>query len=32
VPISGGHFAVFMNSEEFLRELVAYILPLAGSH
>jgi pimeloyl-ACP methyl ester carboxylesterase len=32
VPISGGHFAVFMNSDQFLRELVAYILPLAGSH
>jgi pimeloyl-ACP methyl ester carboxylesterase len=32
VPISGGHFAVFMNSDQFLRELVTYALPLAGSH
>jgi len=32
VPIDGGHFAVFMNSDQFLRELVAHVLPLAGSH
>jgi pimeloyl-ACP methyl ester carboxylesterase len=31
VPISGGHFAVFMNSDQFLRELVAHVLPLAIS-
>ena len=29
VPIEGGgHFAVFMKSEEFLEELVARVLPL----
>jgi pimeloyl-ACP methyl ester carboxylesterase len=28
VPISGGHFAVFMNSDQFLSELVTLILPL----
>jgi pimeloyl-ACP methyl ester carboxylesterase len=32
VPIDGGHFAVFMNSGQFLRELVAHVLPLAGGH
>jgi pimeloyl-ACP methyl ester carboxylesterase len=32
VSISGGHFAVFMNSEQFLGELVAHVLPLTGSH
>ncbi len=32
VLIEGGHFAVFMNSDQFLRELVAHVLPLAGSH
>jgi pimeloyl-ACP methyl ester carboxylesterase len=32
VPISGGHFAVFMNSDQFLREIVAHVLPLAGGH
>jgi len=26
----GGHFAVFMRSDEFLRELVALVRPLAG--
>jgi len=29
VPISGGHFAVFMNSDEFLRQLVGRVRPLA---
>lgn len=29
VPIPGGHFAVFMNSDYFLKELVARVLPLA---
>lgn len=28
VPIQGGHFAVFTNSSEFLKELVARVLPL----
>jgi len=32
VPIPGGHFAVFMNSDEFLRKLVAQVLPLADAH
>ena len=32
VPISGGHFAVFMNSDQFLRELIAHVAPLAGAH
>jgi pimeloyl-ACP methyl ester carboxylesterase len=32
VPVPGGHFAVFMNSDEFLRELVAQILPLASNN
>jgi pimeloyl-ACP methyl ester carboxylesterase len=31
VPIAGGHFAVFMNSDEFLAELVARVLPLTNS-
>jgi pimeloyl-ACP methyl ester carboxylesterase len=31
VPIDGGHFAVFMNSDQFLKELVAHVLPLTGS-
>ena len=31
VPIPGGHFAVFMNSDEFLRQMVARVRPLAGS-
>ena len=30
VPFDGGHFAVFMNSDQFLRELLAHVLPLAG--
>jgi pimeloyl-ACP methyl ester carboxylesterase len=29
VPISGGHFAVFMNSDQFLKELDARVRPLA---
>jgi pimeloyl-ACP methyl ester carboxylesterase len=32
VPISGGHFAVFMNSDHFLKELVARVRPLALAH
>jgi pimeloyl-ACP methyl ester carboxylesterase len=32
VPIPGGHFAVFMNSDQFLRELVAHVRPSAGGH
>jgi pimeloyl-ACP methyl ester carboxylesterase len=32
VPINGGHFAVFMNSDQFLNELVARVSPLAGGH
>jgi len=33
VPISGGgHFAVFMHSDQFLRELVARVRPLALAH
>jgi len=31
VPINGGHFAVFMNSDQFLRELIARVRPLAES-
>lgn len=31
VPIKGGHFAVFMNSDQFLKELVALVSPLAGN-
>jgi pimeloyl-ACP methyl ester carboxylesterase len=30
VPIPGGHFAVFMNSDHFLDQLVAQIAPLAS--
>jgi pimeloyl-ACP methyl ester carboxylesterase len=30
VPIPGGHFAVFINSDQFLKELVAHVAPLAG--
>lgn len=29
VPIPGGHFAVFMNSEGFLKQLVMVVLPVA---
>ncbi|HKV03530.1 MAG TPA: alpha/beta hydrolase [Candidatus Acidoferrales bacterium] len=29
VPIRGGHFAVFMNSNQFLKELVTRVRPLA---
>ncbi len=32
VPIPGGHFAMFMNSDQFLRELVARVAPVAGAH
>jgi len=32
VPIPGGHFAVFMHSDQFLRELVQRVRPLAVSH
>jgi pimeloyl-ACP methyl ester carboxylesterase len=32
VPIPGGHFAVFMNSDEFLNQLVAHVAPLAAAH
>ena len=32
VPIAGGHFAVFMNSDQFLKELVARVRPLAEHH
>jgi pimeloyl-ACP methyl ester carboxylesterase len=32
VPIVGGHFAVFMNSDHFLEELVARARPLALGH
>jgi pimeloyl-ACP methyl ester carboxylesterase len=32
VPIKGGHFAVFMNSSEFLQELVGRVRPLAEKH
>jgi pimeloyl-ACP methyl ester carboxylesterase len=30
VPITGGHFAVFMNSEEFLNQLLTHVAPLAA--
>jgi len=30
VLIPGGHFAVFMNSDQFLKELVVRVRPLAG--
>jgi pimeloyl-ACP methyl ester carboxylesterase len=29
VPIDGGHFAVFMHSDQFLEKLVALVRPLA---
>jgi len=32
VPIPGGHFAVFMNSDQFLQQLVAHVAPLTGTH
>jgi pimeloyl-ACP methyl ester carboxylesterase len=32
VPIHGGHFAVFMHSDEFLQELVKRVRPLAIGH
>jgi hypothetical protein len=30
VPIQGGHFAVFMNSDQFLKELIRRVRPQAG--
>jgi len=31
VPINGGgHFALLMNSDQFLKELAARVCPLAG--
>jgi pimeloyl-ACP methyl ester carboxylesterase len=32
VPIHGGHFAMFMHSDEFLQELVKRVRPLAGGN
>jgi len=32
VPIHGGHFAMFMHSDEFLRELVKRVRPLAAGN
>jgi pimeloyl-ACP methyl ester carboxylesterase len=32
VPIPGGHFAVFMNSDQFLQQLVTHVAPLTGAH
>jgi len=32
VPIKGGHFAVFMHSDQFLHELVMRVRPLAVGH
>jgi pimeloyl-ACP methyl ester carboxylesterase len=32
VPIDGGHFAVFMHSDQFLEELVARVRPLVLAH
>lgn len=32
VPIPGGHFAVFINSDEFLKQLVAHVGPLTATH
>jgi len=32
VPIDGGHFAVFIHSDQFLEELVARVRPLALGH
>jgi len=32
VPIHGGHFAVFMHSDEFLHELLKRVRPLAIGH
>jgi hypothetical protein len=33
VPIKdGGHFAVFMRSDQFLQELIARVRPLAVGH
>ncbi|WLT30104.1 hypothetical protein [Geothrix sp. PMB-07] len=30
VPLAGGHFTVFMNSHQFLAELIARVLPLCA--
>jgi pimeloyl-ACP methyl ester carboxylesterase len=32
VTIPGGHFAVFMNSDQFLQQLVTHVAPLTGAH
>jgi pimeloyl-ACP methyl ester carboxylesterase len=32
VPIQGGHFAVFMHSDQFLKELITRVRPLAAGH
>jgi len=32
VTIPGGHFAVFMNSDEFLKQLVAHVVPPGEAH
>jgi pimeloyl-ACP methyl ester carboxylesterase len=31
VPIRGGHFAVFINADEFLKQLVVHVASLAGA-
>jgi pimeloyl-ACP methyl ester carboxylesterase len=31
VPIPGGHFAVFINTDEFLKQLMAHVYPLGVS-
>ncbi|MGB6876727.1 MAG: hypothetical protein WBD87_11930 [Candidatus Acidiferrales bacterium] len=32
ITISGGHFAVFMHSDQFLQELMKQVAPLAAVH
>jgi pimeloyl-ACP methyl ester carboxylesterase len=32
VAVPGGHFVVFINSDKFLKQLVAHVAPLAGAH
>jgi len=32
VPIHGGHFAMFIHSDEFLRELLKRVRPLAAGN
>ena len=32
ITISGGHFAVFMHSDQFLQQLIDHIAPLAAAH